>query len=98
MWRIPAAGRSGLRIRREPVAHGSAKCLLRAAALRSAQTSYQYAIADYATNFYVILGIVLATFSVSIFITVFVTRNVTRNIAYFNEAHENERRVVMEAY
>ena len=46
----------------------------------SAQTSYQYAIADYTTNFYVILGIVLATFSISIFIAVFVTRSVTRPI------------------
>ena len=45
-----------------------------------AQTSYQYAIADYATNFYVILGIVLAAFSLSIFIAVLVTRSVTRPI------------------
>ena len=46
----------------------------------SAQTSYQYAIADYSTNFYVILGIILATFSLSVFVGVFVTRSVTHPI------------------
>lgn len=46
----------------------------------SAQTSYQYAIADYELNFYVVLGIVLTTFGLSTVIGVIVTRSVTRPI------------------
>lgn len=56
----------------------------------SAQTGYQYAIADYELNFYVVLGIVLTAFALGTFTAVIVTRSVTRPI---NAAVNSARRI-----